>query len=345
VSLTVLSVGYPFAPVGPDSVGGAEQVMRIVEEAIVRAGHRSLVLAAKGSRCLGSLFEIDVPHGPLEIDARRETLAAYLETIDDLVRRSHVDIVHMHGVDFAGYLPPDGPALAATLHLSPSTYPAEVFALARPRTQLVCVSKWQRDTCPRGSVPLTVVPNGIKLDEFSPVADKGDFVLALGRICPEKGFHFALDAAKRASATLLLAGTVFPYPEHMHYFRNEIVPRLDDRRMFIGAIGGQQKKHLLARARCVVLPSFVEETSSLVAMEALASGTPVIARRVGALGELLEDGVTGYFVSDVEETADAMDEVLTLSSRSCRRVAERRFSSRTMTGGYLDLFERLAASS
>ncbi|HMI84196.1 MAG TPA: glycosyltransferase [Polyangiaceae bacterium] len=198
-------------------------------------------------------------------------------------------------------------------------------------------------TCPPANVPLSLGPNGVMLDEFSPVREKGDFVLALGRICPEKGFHLALDAAKRASATLLLAGTVFPYPEHMRYFRNEIVPRLDDRRLFIGAIGRRQKKDLLARARCVLLPSFVEETSSLVAMESLASGTPVIARKVGALGDLLEEGITGYFASSAEEMADAIDRVSTMSSGSCRRVAEQRFSSRAMTAAYVELFGRLAA--
>ena len=341
MSLTILSVGYPFAAVGPDSIGGAEQVMRIVEETIVRDGHRSLVLAAKGSRCLGSLFEIDVPQGPFEKEVRRQTLDRYVNAIGDLVSRNEVDIVHMHGVDFASYLPPHGPALAVTLHLSPSTYPSEIFDLPRPRTHYVCVSQWQMRTCPSGGVPLSVVPNGVVLEEFVP-AEKRPFALALGRICPEKGFHLALDAAKRASATLLLAGAVFPYPEHERYFREEILPRLDERRMFIGALDRRQKKALLARASCVVLPSLVEETSSLVAMEALASGTPVVARNVGALGDILREGVTGYFASDVEEMAEALANVSTVSAETCRHEAEQRFSSHAMTEGYADLFARLA---
>jgi glycosyltransferase involved in cell wall biosynthesis len=284
-----------------------------------------------------------VPRGPIGDAVRRDTIATYARTISDLVSNRHVDVVHMHGVDFAGYLPPPGPALAVTLHLSPPTYPAGIFTLDRPRTHFVCVSKWQMESCPPSSVPISLVANGVLLDEFAPTRDKGDFALALGRICPEKGFHIALDAAKRASMPLLLAGTVFPYPDHVHYFRNEIVPRLDDRRRFIGAIGRRQKRELIARASCVVLPSFVEETSSLVAMEALASGTPVIARQVGALHEVLQDGVTGYFAADVEDMADAMTKVSALSSGGCRREAERRFSARAMGAAYLDLFARLAA--
>jgi glycosyltransferase involved in cell wall biosynthesis len=345
MSLTVLSVGYPFAAVGPDSVGGAEQVMRIVEEAIVRAGHVSLVLAAKGSRCWGSVFEMDVPRGALAEKARDETLVAYRKAIADILSRNHVDVVHMHGVDFARYLPEHGPPLLVTLHVSPSSYPPEIFGLTRPRTHYACVSKRQMGTCPPGSVPIWLVPNGVVLDEFSPARHKLDFALALGRICPEKGLHLALDAAKRASARLLLAGTVFPYPEHVRYFREEIVPRLDDRRVFIGAIGRREKRVLLAQASCVILPSFAEETSSLVAMEALASGTPVIARSVGALRDLIHDGSTGYLVSTVEEMADAIVKASTPNSALCRQVAEQHFSSHAMTARYLELFERLAAPS
>jgi glycosyltransferase involved in cell wall biosynthesis len=345
MSLTVLSVGYPFAAVGPDSVGGAEQVMRMVEASIVRAGHVSLVLAAKGSQCLGSLFEVDLPRGPLRDKTRRDTLETYRAAIADIVSRKKVDIIHMHGVDFARYLPGAGPTLLATLHLSPSSYPPEIFSLTRPRTHYACVSKWQMETCPRGNVPIWLVPNGVVLEEFSPARHKLDFALALGRICPEKGLHLALDAAKKASAKLLLAGAVFPYPEHIRYFREEIVPRLDDRRIFIGAIGRREKRVLLAQASCVILPSFAEETSSLVAMEALASGTPVIARKVGALPEVIHDGATGYLVSTVEEMADAIAKASAPDSALCRRVAEQRFSSHAMTAAYLDLFRRLVPPS
>ena len=88
--------------------------------------------------------------------------------------------------------------------------------------------------------------------------------------CPEKGYHLALDAAHLAGMALLLAGEVFPYPEHQRYFHEEIGPRLDSTRRFIGPVGGQRKRGLLQRAQCLIVPSLVAETSSLVAMEALA---------------------------------------------------------------------------
>ena len=101
--------------------------------------------------------------------------------------------------------------------------------------------------------------------------------MALGRICPEKGYHIALDAAARAGVPMVLAGEVFRYPAHEQYFRDEIAPRLDASRRFIGPVGLHRKRRLLSEARCLLAPSLAPETSSLVAMEALACGTPVIA--------------------------------------------------------------------
>ena len=245
---------------------------------------------------------------------RRPIVAAVRELVS-----AGVDVVHMHGVDFSSYLPDEGPALLATLHLPSDYYPREVFSLGRPRTRLVCVSEHQLATCPRADLPLCVVPNGVNLDEFAPILPKESFVLAMGPICPEKGFHDALDAAKEADIDMILAGEVFTYPGHLRYFSEAIEPRLDARRRFVGPVGGAEKRSLLARARCLLVPSLVAETSSLVTMEALASGTPVIARPAGALADLVEQGKTGYLVSSVEEMSSAIAEVAAIDSAWCRQ--------------------------
>jgi glycosyltransferase involved in cell wall biosynthesis len=191
-------------------------------------------------------------------------------------------------------------------------------------------------------VPTRIVPNGISLESFPFFTKKQDFVLALGRICPEKGFHLALDAARRAGVDLVLAGAVFAYAEHQRYFETEIVPRLDERRRFIGPVSGEAKRELLGRARCLVVPSLVAETSSLVAMEALACGTPVVARRIGALSEIVTEGTTGIFADDIASMAAAFDRVADIDPRTCRRAAEERFSAECMVNRYLALYEGLA---
>jgi glycosyltransferase involved in cell wall biosynthesis len=107
-----------------------------------------------------------------------------------------------------------------------------------------------------------------------------------------------------------------------------------------------RKRQLLASARAVLIPSRVAETSSLVAMEALACGTPVIAYRSGALPEIVDDGVTGFVVDGVDGLVRALERIDEIDRRRCRAEAERRFDAREMAARYLALYaDRMAACS
>jgi glycosyltransferase involved in cell wall biosynthesis len=155
--------------------------------------------------------------------------------------------------------------------------------------------------------------------------------------------HVGIDAAKRAGVPLLIAGETFDYPEHRHYFENEVRPRLDQARRFIGPVGFMRKRRLLAAARCLLTPSLVAETSSLAAREALAAGTPVVGFRRGALGEVVDHGRTGFLVATEEEMADAICRCEAIDANACRESASRRFSLDWMIARYFALYRRLAA--
>jgi glycosyltransferase involved in cell wall biosynthesis len=318
--------------------------MTLVEDAIVQAGHESVVLARLGSSCRGRLVPIDLPARVYDRSVLDVVNRAYARAIDDVLERVHVDVVHMHGLDFLSYLPRPGPGVLVTLHMPASFYPAEAFVLDRPRTFLNCVSEFQRRRCPPSRAPLAVVTNGVALDDFRWQEPKQGFVVAMGTVSAETGFHVALDAAKAAGVELVLAGEIAPRPEQLRYFALEIAPRLDDRRRFVGPVGRDEKNDLLARASAVLLPSAVAETSSLVAMEALASGTPVIAAPVGALPDIVEHGRTGFLASGVEATAAAMVRAARIDPAECRGSAEERFGADRMARAYLDLYERAAAA-
>ena len=128
----------------------------------------------------------------------------------------------------------------------------------------------------------------------------------------------------------------------MRHFEREIAPRLDGDRVFVGPVGFEAKRRLLTEARCLLVPSLVPETSSLVAMEALACGTPVVAFRAGALPEIVEPGRTGFIVRDVEEMADAIGAAAALDPEVCRDAARERFSAEAMVDRYVSLYESLA---
>jgi glycosyltransferase involved in cell wall biosynthesis len=349
VSLRVLQVAYPFAPVTEDAVGGAEVVLARLDAGLCARNVESQVVACEGSAVRGRLHAVAAGRGPIDDAVRDEASARHRRVIEALIGGGGIDVVHLHGVDYWTYLPArhDVPCVV-TLHLPVERYPDEVLRAPPAHVRLVCVSESARR---RGAGVLdgaAVIENGVPMprerqstDESGPEA----FVLCLGRICPEKGFHLALDAARAADLPLVLAGRVFPYPDHERYFREEIAPRLDARRTFIGPVAGERKRALLGRAACVVIPSVVEETSSLVAMEALAAGTPVVARPVGALAEIVEPGVTGVLARDVDELARALREAPRLSRARCRAEARRRFDAGRMVADYLALYERLSRSA
>lgn len=346
--LTVLSIAYPLAPVSPDAVGGSEQVLSSLDRALVAAGHRSIVIACDGSQVAGELLSYPAPPPGRPIDRATHTAgqAAIRRHTRAVLQREPVDVVHMHGLDFFEVLPPPGPPVLATLHLPPEWYPPEALAPARPDTWLHCVSNSQMDRAPASPNMLPPIPNGVAVERLGALhLRKCRYALVLSRICPEKGMHLAIDAARAAGVPSLLAGEVFPYHEHQTYFNQEVAPRLDRQHRYVGPADFLRKRRLLAAARCLLVPSLVAETSSLVAMEAASCGTPVIAFKIGALPEVVEHGTTGLLVDDAKGMADAIRRVHEIDPETCRETARRRFTITRMAAAYLARYEQLACVS
>jgi glycosyltransferase involved in cell wall biosynthesis len=342
--LSVLSVAYPLAPVGPDSVGGAEQVLATLDRALVAAGHRSLVVACEGSVVAGELLAIPHARGVLDDAARHQAQAA----VRRVLANADADLIHLHGIDFDAYLPPPGIPVLATLHLPPSWYGPAALDPARLGTWLHCVSAAQGRALmeqPHTRSVLPPIENGVDVEALGAVRHgKRGYALTLGRICPEKGQHIALQAAHRAGIGLVIGGKVFPYPAHQDYFASAVAPLLDRQRRFLGPLGFARKRRLLAGARCLLVPSSAPETSSLVAMEALACGTPVIAFPSGALAELVDEGRTGFLVRSVGEMADAIGHAGDIDPQTCRAVARERFSQQAMIAGYFAAYQKLLSA-
>jgi glycosyltransferase involved in cell wall biosynthesis len=342
--LTVLSVSYSLAHVSRKTAGGAEQVLATLDEALVRSGYRSLVVAPAGSQCNGLVIPAQVPRGVLDENAKHEARRIFKHVLDRTLDEYAVDVVHMHGIDFHDYLPDREIPMVVSLHLPLSWYAADALCRLGPNITLVAVSESQARTAPADVRINAVIPNGIDLSHFRPQKRKSNYVLAIARICPEKGLHLAIDAAERAGVALIIAGSVFDYSEHRDYFDSMIRPRLNGRIRFVGLVGAARKANLLAGARCLLVPSLAPETSSLVVMEAMASGIPVVAFPSGALSEIVAHRRTGFLVNDAEEMADAIFECDSIAPEVCRKEAELKFSSARMFAEYLDLYRTITHS-
>lgn len=339
--MNILNVAYPFAPVRPDSTGGAEQILATLDRALVEAGHGSHVLACEGSQVAGRLHARPRAQGEIDEAARARAHAQWREAIARIVATERIDVVHLHGLDFLHYAPERTPSLA-TLHLPLDWYDEAIWSLP-DHIRLHCVSAHQHAGAKAARL-LEPIANGVALRARPDVMRSRTFVM-LARIYPEKGIDLAIDAARRADAGLLIAGEVFPYRAHVDYFRREIAPRLDARRRVIGAVRGAAKARLLAMARALLAPSLAPETSSLVAMEALAAGAPVIAFRAGALPQIVEHGRTGFIVDDVSTMAKAMLRIDEIDTNACRAAARERFSRGRMIAAYFKTYRNIVAET
>ena len=348
----ILYVAYPLLQVHDESAGGAEQILWTLEREMARNGAHTTVAASAGSRVSGELFSTGQPcTQPDDYERRR---VEHEDRVIEFVRRrtrkgKAFDLIHDHSGSFWKRAAEIDTPVLVTLHLPRSFYPARSFADVPANVSFNCVSASQARSFADLDALAGVVPNGIALDCFNPasdIAEKDDRhgLLWLGRICEEKAPHLALEIAAHAGLPITIAGQVYPFSYHQQYFAREVAPRLRDipNARFISAPSAELKRCLLRESQALLITSLAEETSSLVAMEAAASGTPVVAFRKGALADVIREGVTGFLVEDSDHAVLALQNISSISLETCVQHAKENFSAAKMAERYFQLYDRLA---
>jgi len=185
---------------------------------------------------------------------------------------------------------------------------------------------------------LATIYNGINLSEFTFSGTPGDALVAYGRIHPEKGFHLAIEVAKKTGRRLIMAGFV----QDRRYFEEEIVPHVDGKNIeYVGTVSNQGRDDLLKKAYAVLHLNTIPERFGLVMVESMAAGVPVIAMDRGSCREVIADKRTGFLVNDVDEAVKAIKKIPEISRHACRQRVEEHFSSDTMVKKYEKVYHQI----
>jgi glycosyltransferase involved in cell wall biosynthesis len=187
---------------------------------------------------------------------------------------------------------------------------------------------------------LRTVYHGLPEHLFSFGRGSGDYLCFVGRISPEKRVDRAIEIAQRAEMRLKIAAKVDRADRE--YFAEVVAPLLRLPGVeYLGELGDREKNDLLGDARAVIFPIDWPEPFGLIMIEAMACGTPVIAYHRGSVAEIIDEGVTGFIVDDIEDATRAVARAGEIDRTRCRQVFEQRFDATRMAHDYVELYRDL----
>lgn len=334
----------PWYPVPPAGYGGIELVVALLARELHASGDYVLLFGAERSELASHRL---APRGWSDdlggSGERLRELTYAAHTLKTLKSVAALDIVHDHcgmATLLAQAMSEPTPVLH-TVHGPIGELEREFYASLEPTVGLIAISDAQRASAP--SLPwIGTVHNAVDSDSLHIATreEKEPYLLCLARICPDKGQHLAIEVAERTGRRLVLAGKVETTDVAYEYFESAIKPHIDgDRVVHVHNSAGDDKARLLSHATALLAPLQWDEPFGLAYVEAMASGTPTIAFARGAVPELVEPGVSGVLVADVNGMVDAVEHVDAIDPQRCAAVTRDRFSPQAMARGYGELYE------
>jgi glycosyltransferase involved in cell wall biosynthesis len=340
--MKIAQIAPLYESVPPKYYGGTERIVSYLVDELVSQEHEVTLFASGDSRTSGVLVPVCEQALRLQRRALADPLAHHVRMLELVfAQASEFDVLHFH-LDYIHF-----PLIRRTKSLALTTLHGR---LDIPDLQPLFTEFWEMRLCSVSHSQqkhlthpnwLGTVHHGLpkELYQFHPEAK--DYVVFLGRVCPEKGVDRAIEIAIRAGMPLKIAAKVDAVDQA--YFEQRIRPLLDHPLVeFIGEIDDQQKNDLLGKARALLFPIDWPEPFGLAMIEAMACGTPVIAYRYGSVPEIVEPGQNGFIVNSVEEAVIALRNLDSIPRGRCRQIFERRFTSQQMASNYSSIYQKLA---
>jgi glycosyltransferase involved in cell wall biosynthesis len=328
----------------PKLYGGTERVVSWLTEELIALGHE-VTLYASGDSVTSARLEAVWPRA-LRLDGSvRDPNALHILMLERVYQSAaDFDFIHFH-LDyypfslFARQSTPFVTTLHGRLDL-PEHQPVFDEFSSLP---VVSISNAQRRPLPQARW-IRTVHHGLPAELLGPKPIKPSYFAFLGRIAPDKGVDRAIRIAEHCGVPLKIAAKVDKVDQD--YFNEQIKPLLASRYVeFIGEISDREKSQFLSGAIVLLVPIDWPEPFGLVMIEAMACGTPVIAFNRGSAPEIVEDGLTGYIVEDVNGAIGALDRLGHLSRERVRRRFEERFTARRMAQDYLGVYRGLMSAA
>ncbi len=338
--MKIAQVSPLFESVPPRQYGGTERVVSYLTEELVKLGHDVTLFASGDSVTRARLIapcKRSVRLDPGCMDQMAPHILMLEQVFSDI---SRFDFVHFH-IDYLHFplSRRHREAQATTLHGRLDLPELQPLYREYREMPLISISNSQRTPLPFANWQGTVY-HGLPKDLYAFHEKPGNYLAFLGRFSPEKQPDQAIEIAKHLGMDLLLAAKVDE--PNREYFETMIKPALADPRIhFVGEIGDRKKNDFLGNAYAFLFPIDWPEPFGLVLIENLACGTPVIAYGNGSVPEIIEDGVTGFVVSTLEEAVRAAEKVGSLDRRKCRERFEERFTAERMAQGYVTIYEKI----
>jgi glycosyltransferase involved in cell wall biosynthesis len=344
--MRIAQIAPLFERVPPKLYGGTERIVSYLTEELVRQGHDVTLFASGDSKTLAKLVpccDVALRLNPIV----RDPLPYLVIMLDEVRQRArNFDVLHFHIDLLHGPLARDFVDRSlTTLHGRLDLPGLPPFYEVFQELPLVSISNDQRKYLPQANWAGTV-HHGLPSDllPFQP-NPTGGYLAFLGRIAPEKGPDRAIEIAARAGMPLKIAAKVDRVDQA--YWDEKIRPMIQTHSNveFIGEISESDKASFLGEALALLFPIEWPEPFGLVMIEAMASGTPVIAFRSGSVSEVLKDGTSGFMVDTIEQASAAARRITSLDRAAVRTEFERRFTVERMARGYLEIYRELAAAA